>query len=82
LRKSTVVRVGVVVLVLAALGVGIAIGLSVHSSSAKPPLNKSIVTTTTTDVTSRIRIIFNIPSGSMEPTSRLSHFSAPLTVPA
>jgi hypothetical protein len=40
-RRSTVVRVGVVVLVLAALGVGLAIGLAVGSRSTPPATNSS-----------------------------------------
>lgn len=48
-RKSTVVRVGVAVLVLAALGVGIAIGLSAGgSSSMAASAHKAMITTTTT----------------------------------
>ena len=48
LRRTTVVRVGIVVAVMAALGVGLAIGLTVGSNSPPPPNKSAIATTTTT----------------------------------
>lgn len=47
LRRSTVVGVSMVVLVLAAIGVGLAIGLTLDSKSS-PPTTKSIVTAAST----------------------------------
>jgi len=48
-RRSTVIRVGIVAAVLAALGVGFAIGLGASSHSSPPP--KESATTTTVPLT-------------------------------
>ena len=48
-RRSTLVRAGVVVLVLVALGVGTAIGLTVGSKSSPPSKSTAFSTSTTAD---------------------------------
>jgi len=48
-RRSTIVRFGVVVLVLVALGVGTAIGLLVGRKSSPPAKSTAAATSTTTD---------------------------------
>ena len=79
LRKSTVVRVGIVLLVLAALGAGVGIGLAVGSSPTALRSNSTtttVATTTTTSATTTTTgtestVVFNVPSAAMEPTIKV-----------
>ena len=68
-RRSTVVRFGVVVLVLVSLGVGTAIGLAVGSKSSPPTKSTALGASTTTEPVSTT-------------TSSLTSTTTPTSVPA
>lgn len=69
IRRRTVVRVGIVMLVLAALGTGIGVGLTV-GSKASPPTAKSAVTSSSTSTA-------HVPTTTSHPTTATTAASVP-----
>jgi hypothetical protein len=83
LRRSTVVRIGIALLVLAALGVGLAVGLSLGSAS--PPSAKTAATSTSRPLAGTTSTTVGTTSTTAAPTTTstnpLREVLAPATIP-
>lgn len=83
-RRSTVVRIGVVLLVLAALGVGLAVGLSLGSSTSSRSAKSAVTSTSqprTTSTSMTADSTTTVAPTTTTTTNPLREVLAPATIP-